>query len=200
MKIAEYEFSKTTRKDGGLLDFINDVQKIINYGRYQLRIVTSVPTWTGDPGELLLYVSSTVRRLYFYENTNSTWQFIEWNNDGLGQPAIVATAALTGQTASIGATTLYTPAAIGTYRVSVYQLCSGAGSGGTLDTTIGWTDNVQAQSSNPAAQVDLTSKGSASSGTIFIQSTAAAITYETTVAGAAGDPEYDLYITVERLT
>ncbi|KKL83635.1 hypothetical protein LCGC14_1972760 [marine sediment metagenome] len=200
MKVASVELSRSLRKDVSLLEILNNISNILNLGRYQMRVVSTVPTHTGEDGEHLLYISGTVRRFYFYDTTNSTWQFIEWNVSGIGQATIVKTISLTGQLASIGATTLYTPAAAGLYRVSVYMVCSSAGSGGTLDATIGWTDAVQAQSSSPASQVDLTGEGNASQGTVFISSTAAAITYATTVAGEGGAPEYDLHITVERIT
>jgi len=156
-----------------------------------MQIITSVPTHTGDNGEHSLYVSGKIKRLYFYDPTNSTWNYLT---------PMVATVSLTGQTAAIGATTLFTPSAVGTYRVSVYHVCTKAGTGGTLATTIGFTDNSQAQTTKPASDVDLTSKGSAASGVVFIQSTAVAITYTVTAAGIAGGAEFDLYITVEQLS
>ena len=165
-----------------------------------MRVVTSVPTWTGEQGEHFLYISGTVRRFYFWDDTNSTWQFIEWNNSSISQSTIVATVSLTGQTGNIGATTLYTPAASGLYKVSVYHLCSVAGSGGSLATQIGWTDAVQAQTSNPAADISLTSAGNAASGISLIQATANAITYSATIAGGTGNPQFNLYIVVERLS
>ena len=181
------------------MDFVNEVRNILSLGRYQMRVVTSAPDWTGESGEQLLYISGTVRRLYWYDGINSTWQYIEWNASGLGSTSIVDIVTLTGQTASIGATTMYTVPAAGLYRASVYQLCSKAGTGGTLDTTIAWTDITQAQSSTPAAQVDLTGKGNGGTGSVFISSEAAVITYATTVAGEAGAPEYDLSIVLEKM-
>jgi hypothetical protein len=191
VKLQQYEISRKLRKDTSLLDFINDVTKIINLGRYQMRIITSVPTHTGDDGEHSLYISGKIKRVYFYDPTNSAWNYLT---------PMVATASLTGQTAAIGATTLFTPSAVGTYRVSVYQVITKAGTGGTLATTIGWTDNEQAQTSKPASDLDMTSLGAASSGVLFIQATAVAITYTTTTAGIAGAPEYDCYLTVEQLS
>ncbi len=166
-----------------------------------MRIVTTAPTWTGEDGEHLLYISGTVRRFYWYDPTNSTWQFIEWNNSGLGQATIVATVALTAQASTIVATLLYTPAAAGTYRVSVYHLITTPSvAAGTLDTTILWTDDESAKTSLPAAQLNLTVDNSASSGTVFIRSTATAINYSTTIGSGDGAQRYSLFIVVERLT
>lgn len=164
-----------------------------------MRIVTAVPTWTGEAGEFLLYISGTVRRWYWYDNTNSTWQFIEWNSSGLSQATIVKTIQLAGQTGDIGATTIYTPAAAGLYRLSVYSVCTTAGAGGTLDVTLGWTDVEQAQTSVVINDLDLTTLGAAGSNILFISPSAAAITYTTAIAGKSGSPEYTLDIVAERL-
>jgi len=183
------------------MDFVKDVSNILNLGRYQMRIITTAPTWVGEGGEHLLYVSGSVRRLYWYDDINATWQFIEWNNSGLGQATIVATVALTGQVSSIATTTLYTPSAAGTYRVSVYHLITTPSVGaGTLDMTILWTDDESAKTNLPAAQLNLTIDQSAASGTVFIRSTATAISYSTTIGGGDGAQRYSLFLVVERLT
>lgn len=196
--MQEYQFSKDSRKDISLVDFINDINKIINFGRYQMRVVSSVPTHTGEEGEFLLYVSGTVRRLYLYDITNSTWHFINWNTAGFGQATIVASVQLTGQTADISTTTIYTPAAAGLFRVNVYMICTTAGTG-TLSCTVGWSDVVGAKTISPAGTVDLASTANGSTGISFISTTAAAITYATAIAGKAGSPQYAIYITVEAL-
>lgn len=198
MKLSDIEFSKDTRKDVALIDFLNEIYNLVNNGRYQLRVVSSVPTWSGEQGEHLLYISGTVMRLYIYDITNSSWKYIEWNATGLGQSSIVATALLTAQTADISATTIYTPAASGLYRVSVYHLCTTAG-GGTLTTAIIWTDDYQAQTTSPASNLDLSGAGNAATGTTFIRSTASAIQYSTSIAGKSGSPQYALFVVVERL-
>ena len=199
MKIQDYSFSSNFRKETDFMDFVAELRNILNLGRYQMRIVTTVPTYTGEGGEHLLYISGSVRRLYWYDDINSTWQYIEWNGAGLGSTAIVEAVEYTEQTASIGSTTLYTPPAVGLYRVSVYQLCTKAGAGGTLDTTLAWTDDSGVQGITPASQVDLTSLGSGGTSSTFIRSIASAISFSTTVAGASGAPEYGLWISAERM-
>lgn len=190
MKIQEYVISKQLRQDVGLLALIDDVRSVINFGRYQMRIVTAVPTHTGDAGEQLLYISGKTKRNYFYDPTNSAWNY---------PPTIVSVISLTGQTDAITTTTMFTPTAVGVYRVSVYMVCTTAGTG-TLSCTIKWTDDYQAQQSSPASNVDLSGVGNAGSGNIPINATAAAITYETAIAGKAGSPEYSLYIVLEQLS
>jgi len=199
VKLRGYEFSREIRKDTGFVDFVNDLTNLINNARYQMRIVTSVPTWTGEDGEFLLYISGTVRRLYWYDPTNSTWQFIEWNNSGLGQATICGIVQLTGQTGDISTTTIYLPSAAGLYRINVYMICTTAG-GGSLSCTIGWSDIVGAKTLSPASAVDLSSTANGSVGTAFISSvTSVAITYATAIAGKTGSPQYALYLVLEKL-
>ena len=199
MKLQDFDFSNKLRQETTFLDLVSELRNILNLGRYQMRVVTSVPDWTGEGGEHLLYISGTVRRFYWYDDTNSTWEFIEWNNSGLGQATIAAIVSLTGQTGNIATTTIYTPPAAGLYRVSVYQICSTAGSAGTLNSVIGWTDIVGAKTISPAADVTLTSTANGATGNAFINATAAAITYAATITGGAGGPAYALYIVVEKL-
>ena len=157
-----------------------------------MRVVSTVPTHTGEGGEHLLYISGKIVREYIWDDTNSTWYYLV---------PMVATASLTGQTGDISATTLFTPSAIGTYRVSVYMVCTTAGDAGTLSCTIGWDDDAQSQTVKPATDIDLSGLGNASSGVTFIQSAASvAITYTVAIAGKVGSPAYSLYITLEQLS
>ena len=190
MKLQDFELSRRLRKDTGLLDFIDNVKYILNLGRYQMRIITSVPTHTGDDGEHFLYISGKVKRLYFYDPTNGVWNYLT---------PVISNIALTDQGAAIGQTTIFTPSASGVYRVSVYQVMTTAGSGGTLATTIGWTDDEQAQTSKPASDLDMTSDGTASSGVLFLRSAVAAIHYTVTTAGIGGSPKFALFILTEQL-
>jgi len=198
MKVADYSFSNKFRQEIDFMDFVKEVSNILNLGRYQMRIVTTVPTWTGEGGEHLLYVSGSVRRLYWYDDINATWQYFEWNTSGEFLPTKVATVSLTAQTADIITTAIYTPAVAGLYRVNVYVICTTAGTG-TLGVTIGWTDAVGAKTLKPTADVNLASTANGATGTAFISSTATAITYATAIAGKAGSPQYALYLCLERL-
>lgn len=185
----EYSFSNKLRQETDFMDFFYNVMNILNLGRYQMRIITSVPTWTGEGGEHLLYISGTIRRLYWYDDINSTWQYKQWN----------IPISLTGQTGDIGVTTIYTPAVAGLFRVNVYMICTTAGTG-TLSCTIGWTDAVGAKTVKPTADVDLSSTANGATGVSFISSGVAAITYQTAIAGKAGNPQYALYIVLEDLS
>lgn len=113
--------------------------------------------------------------------------------------AQVAKAEYTNQAADIASTTLYTPTTAWFFRVSVYMICTVAGSAGTLSCTIAWTDAVGAKTVKPASDLSLTTTTGGSTGTSFIVSNASAITFSTTITGGAGSPEYNLYIIVEQI-
>lgn len=146
MKLREFEFSKQLRKDTEFVDFVNELNKIINQGI----------------------------------------------------AAVITSVSLTGQTAAISTTTLYTPIATAFFRVSVYMIVTTTGTG-TLSCTIGWTDSVGAKTISPAGNVDLSVASSGATGISFIVADPAAITYETAIAGLAGNPVYSLYIVLEQL-
>lgn len=107
---------------------------------------------------------------------------------------------LTGQTASIAATNILTPSEDGLYEVSVLHLVSTAGTAGSLQTKIGWTDEQGAKTRVIATDLDL-SYGTDQEGNsaIIRAKSTAAITYQTTVTGATGSPKYDLHINVRKL-
>ncbi len=200
MKLSEYQFTIGTRQDLSLVDALNTIASIVNQGRYQMRVSAVVPNWVGEDGEHLLYISGTVRRLYFYDLTNATWQFVEFNNSGRGQATIAAIVQLTGQGAAITTTTLFTPSTQGLYRVSVYMVCSATGTG-TLSCTIGFSDVVGGKTVSPATTVDLSSTANGATGMTFIESVASvAITYATAISGLVGSPKYAIYLLLEELS
>jgi hypothetical protein len=79
----------------------------------------------------------------------------------------------------------------------VYHFCSSAGTAGTLDTDIFWTDDVGATSAKVASQINLNGAGNWASGQGFIRVASGSIQYSTTVTGATGSPQYGDYICVE---
>lgn len=119
---------------------------------------------------------------------------------GNGLASVVGNVALAAQTATISATSIFTPPANGTYRLSVYAVTSTAGTGGTCTATLSWTDDIHAQTFTTST-IDLTTGGSFVQNTIYARAvTTAAIKYATTVAGATGSPQYALFVNVERLS
>ena len=78
MKIPDIETLKN--KDPGILEFIDFVQIILNDGRYEMRVIASVPDWTANEGEFLCYAAGNLRRLYAY--INSQWIYMGFNSNG----------------------------------------------------------------------------------------------------------------------
>jgi len=198
VKLRQFEFSKQTRKDNDFVDFANDLTQLINNSRYQMRVVTTVPTHIGDEGEFLLYISGTIRRFYFYDSTNNTWHFSQWGTSGFSQTTIVSTIQLIDQGDDISTAIVYTPSSAGLYRVNVYMICTTAGTG-TLSATIGWSDISGAKTITPTSSVNLNSTANGALGTSFLSCEPVAITYATAIAGKAGSPKYAIYISLEAL-
>lgn len=124
-------------------------------------------------------------------------RFTTYNNDlvvGNGVTGIVGLSAQTGKTASIGATTLFTPAATGEYRVSYYISTTTAGAGNVI-TTVNWTDENGAKNIASAA-MNLTA-GNFQQATYLVHSGASAIQFSTTYAATG---TYQIYVIVERLS
>lgn len=120
--------------------------------------------------------------------------------EGNGLASIVGLVALTGQLSSIGSTSIFAPVNHGLYRVSIYQVCTVAGAVGTLSTSITFTDDIAAQSFQPALTLSLVGLNGFSQGVALIRAlNTQPIKYSTTLTGIVGSPQYSLYIVAERL-
>ena len=83
MKLDDYSLSKLSNEAE---NFKEDITNIINYGNYSAKVVTNTPpSWTARNGEFVFFVSGTVKRIYFYNN--SAWDFIEYNAGSTGGEA-----------------------------------------------------------------------------------------------------------------
>ena len=114
----------------------------------------------------------------------------------------VAATSLTGQTASIGNTTLYTPSSAGTYRVVLAMWTMTAGSSGTVSFSLSANTGSGAESFG-SSSLDLTkvNSGGQVSGQWNIHVAASqAISYNTTLTcSSCGSPQYGIDVVVERL-
>jgi hypothetical protein len=116
---------------------------------------------------------------------------------GAGVPSIVAQKNLTGQTASIASTTIYTTPGSGQYKVSIHAYLNSPTGTSTLDASVTHTENGTAFTSiNLPTQTATVGKSVGDAvGDPYCDS-GTAITYATTfTSGGAGD-SYDLRIRV----
>ena len=124
-------------------------------------------------------------------------------------PTIVATVALTSQTANISKTALYTPTADGVFRISAYMTMVVAGSTGAWWLTGYWNDDagaektliykVNATSKAPGASCN-SADGTFCGPSVFVVNGKAGtpISYDVGAhAGATGT--YDVFVVVEQL-
>ena len=67
-------------QDPGLLEFMDFVSLILNDGRYECRVVSSVPNWPANEGEFVFYSAGNVRTLSAY--INGQWCDIQYTTSG----------------------------------------------------------------------------------------------------------------------
>jgi hypothetical protein len=126
-----------------------------------------------------------------------------------GSASIVATVALTSQTANIPKTALYTPTADGVFRISAYMTMVISGSTGSWWLTAYWNDDggaeqtaiykINSHSKSPTNSCNAAG-GTACGSSVFVIDGKAGmpISYDVGAhAGAAGT--YDVFIVVEQL-
>lgn len=68
-KLQDYDFVGTPPQ---VRDFKDDVQTILNNGKYQIGLGTNAPTWNGRAGETFLAISGGSGRLYICATDNSS--------------------------------------------------------------------------------------------------------------------------------
>lgn len=103
---------------------------------------------------------------------------------------IVASQTWTSQSSALSATTVYTPAAAGLFRVSAYL--DGVVASQSASTTIAWTDSHQSRSSS------LNSLGNASAPSAQVLWSAASDPIQVSTV-FSGTGTYNLYVVVEQL-
>jgi hypothetical protein len=107
-------------------------------------------------------------------------------------PAIVASATVLGQNASIGTTTLYAVPSTGAgiYRATVYLFTTTAGSAGTVSSAIGYNNGPSGPVTINSGSANLASLGSDCSpitnSFLFFSAASQNITYATTNTGSTG--------------
>lgn len=111
----------------------------------------------------------------------------------MASPIIVATASLTGKTAEISTTTLYTPDGAHTYRLSVYLECASGANNTLIDFQ--WVDDFE--NASLGVTCSTASHGQA---THVVRSVAGQpITYFTTDLGSGSGLNYNAFVVLERL-
>lgn len=167
------------------------LDEFIQYGTNAQRLVFTPSPASGTQPIYIWYETDT-NNVYFYTTA--------WQGPFKSATSGITSVSLTGQTASIATTTIVTPSADGLFEVAVLHLVSVAGTAGTVQTVIGWTDEQGAHSRVIATNLDLTNASDQESGSAIVRAkTTAPITYTVTVTGATGAPQFDLFINVRAL-
>ena len=67
-KLEDYNFSKQPSE---VIAFKEDIEGLVNFGKFQFQVVSVPPTFAGNPGEITVYRNGTDGRLYIY--LGSSW-------------------------------------------------------------------------------------------------------------------------------
>ena len=54
MRIDDFTF-----KDREIDDFKNQVRELLNFGKYSIPIISTLPTWAARPGEFVLFTAAS---------------------------------------------------------------------------------------------------------------------------------------------
>ena len=114
-------------------------------------------------------------------------------------PTAQKTVSLTGQTTTIGPTTLITPPVNGVFRLSFYIEVTTTAAIGTLAVAFGWTDDNGTATNTPVSSLTLTAAGYSQGQVIVRAKTTGTINYSVTLTGVTGSPQYSFYCFLERL-
>ena len=73
MKLNDYSLALLPQE---AIDMLQDIQSVINNGKFQWPVVSSVPNWTGRAGEQVLYISGVTTRLYVCTSDQSSTNWL----------------------------------------------------------------------------------------------------------------------------
>jgi len=111
-------------------------------------------------------------------------------------PTVVAKYAATGQTASIGSTTLFTPSEDGDYELSIY-ISSDSNNGGNASVFVIWVDENRSHNFNSASVSGSMGNETGSAATVIHATAGNPIQFS--ISYSAGTPPsiaYDVFITL----
>lgn len=108
-------------------------------------------------------------------------------------PNEVASQSFTSQTTALAATTVFTPSAVGLFRVSMY---TNAASNPGVTITVSWTDPVFGANSVQFPQVSTINNSANNYGSAFLRVSANS---NIQVSASAPSVTYNLYVVVEQL-
>jgi len=120
---------------------------------------------------------------------------------GLGHASIVAAISLTGQTAQISGTTLFTPATSGTFRIAMYAYLQAQGTAGNYTPWVRWNDGTGLVGLQPPGSITVTTTIPAFLVGYWTVHVAAgqAITYGVNANSITGTPQFGIDVVVEQL-
>jgi hypothetical protein len=149
MKIPDLGFPQGTHPT--TYEFYGWVRGVLNEGRYQLRILNDVPSWTTNDGEMVCVASGDTRALYVY--ISDGWYRLSWQQGQGGQykTYLFHYAGVCKVGTSVSATVFLAAAGV-ISRVWAYVDTPPTGSGLTVDVTL---NNTSIWVTNPGERVTI---------------------------------------------
>lgn len=68
-KLQDYSLALIPQE---VADMLDDTRNIVNYGKFQFPVVTTLPNWTGRLGEFAVYASATTWSLMMCTSDQTT--------------------------------------------------------------------------------------------------------------------------------
>lgn len=153
LKIDDYSLAKLSNEAE---NFKEDVQNILNYGKYSSQVVQNTPpAWTARNGEFVFFASGTVKRIYFYNI--SAWDYIEYNAGTVGG---LGTSIVTSNIPFSGVPTMITGISfsMAVSETWTFEIYAGTSSGST-GTTAGQWFNINAPGGSTLVAMFFASSG-----------------------------------------
>lgn len=73
MKISDYNTALLPQE---IIDLLDDIKTVLNFGKYQWPVVTANPTWTGRQGETVWVVNASSRILFACSSDQSSTSWV----------------------------------------------------------------------------------------------------------------------------
>ena len=72
MKLNAYDVHELPQE---AIDLLEDIRTLLNFGKYQQQVITSVPTWIGRKGESVTVFGATTAAVYMCTTDGrATWK------------------------------------------------------------------------------------------------------------------------------
>ena len=73
MRIEDYAFPRETSTE--IKEMLDNIRRVLNNGGYVPQVVSAIPAWAGDDGEMVMYINGNEVRNYWYNSSSDLWEY-----------------------------------------------------------------------------------------------------------------------------